>query len=148
MGSLWQVVRGLVWSLGGDARSSCTARLNAAAAHTRGMELLVEHLSPAQRVQYDRFKYFDVVGGVTGRRYRIRHGKVLNVEVLDSSRHRVCVLCLCFIPEGRLPVGDVMLAQKLALETFEIEAIKVARMAPPLHMRTPRDFPLQWRLRR
>jgi hypothetical protein len=43
----------------------------------------------------------------------------------------VCVLC--FVPEGHLPVGDVMLAQKLALESFEVEAIKVANMAPPAH---------------
>jgi hypothetical protein len=110
------------------------------------MELLVEHLSPAQRAQYDRFKYFDVVGGNTGRRYRIRHGQVLNVEVLDSTGHRMRLLC--FMPEGRLPIGDVMLAQKLALESFEVEAIKVAHMSPPLRMRTPRDLPLQWRLRR
>jgi hypothetical protein len=110
------------------------------------MELLVEQLSPAQRVQYDRFKYFDVVGGDTGRRYRIRQGQMLNVEVLDSTGHRMCLLC--FMPEGHLPVGDVMLAQKLALESFEVEVIKVARMSPPLHMRAPRDLPLQWRLRR
>ena len=139
-------VRGLVWSLGGEARPSSTARLTAAAAHTRGMELLAEHLSSAQRAQYDRFKYFDVVGGITGRRYRIRHGQALNIEVLNSSGHRVCVLC--FVPEGHLPVWDVMLPQKLALETFEIEAIKVAHMSPPFHMRTPRDLSLQWRLRR
>jgi hypothetical protein len=37
-------------------------------------------------------KYFDVVGGSTGRRYRIRRGQVLNVEVLDSTRHRMRVL--------------------------------------------------------
>jgi hypothetical protein len=65
------------------------------------------------------------------------HGQVLNVEALDSAGHRTCELC--FMPEGRFPVGDVMLAQKLALELFEAKAIKVAHMSPPLH------FPLQWR---
>jgi len=141
MESLWQVVRGLVWSLGGDA-----AGLDATPAHARGLELLVEHLSPAQRAQYDRFNYFDVIGGNTGRRYRIRHGQVMNVEVLDNAGHRMCALC--FMPKGQLPVGDVMLAQKLALESFEAEAIKVAQMSPPLHIRTLRDSPVQWRLRR
>jgi hypothetical protein len=141
MVSLWQVVRGLVWSLSGDA-----AGLDAMAPHARGMKLLVKHLSPAQRAQYDRFNYFDVVGGITGRRYRIRHGQVMNVEVLDNAGYRTCALC--FMPKGRLPVGDVMLAQKVALESFEAAAIKVAQMSPPLHIRTPRDFPLQWRLRR
>jgi hypothetical protein len=116
------------------------------AAHARGMDLLAEQLSPAQRAQYDRFNYFDVVGGNTGRRYRIRHGHVLNVEVLDSTGHCMCLLC--FMPEGHLPVGDVMLAQKLALESFEAEAIKVAHMSPPLHMSRSRDLPMQWRLRR
>jgi len=141
MGNLWQVVRGLVWPRGGNARSPSVAGLNA-----RGMNLLVEHLSPAQRAQYGRFKYFDVVGGNSGRRYRIRHGQVLNVEVLDSTGHCMCLLC--FMPRGHLPVGDVMLAQKLALEAFEAEAIKVAHMSPSLHMRTRRDLRLQWRLRR
>lgn len=55
----------------------------------------------------------------------------------------MCVLC--FMPEGQLPVRDMMLVQKLALESFEVAAIKVAHMPPPLHMRTPRGaFSLQW----
>jgi len=141
MESLWQVACRLVWSLGEDA-----ACLDAIAAHVRGMELLVEHLSPAQRAQYDRFNCFDVVGGNTGRRYRIRHGQVMNVEVLDDAGYRMCALC--FMPKGRLPVGDVMLAQKLALESFEAEAIKVAQMSPPSHIRTRGGSPVQWRLRR
>jgi hypothetical protein len=70
----------------------------------------------------------------------------MNVEVLDDAGHRMCALCL--MPKGHLPVGDVMLAQKLALESFEAKAIKVAQMSPPLHIRTPRDFPLPRRLRR
>jgi len=118
----------------------------AGAAHARDMELLVEHLSPAQRAQYDRFNYFDVIGGNTGRRYRIRHGQVMNVEVLDNAGHRMCALC--FMPKGHVPVGDVVLAQKLALESFEAAAIKVAQMSPPLHSRTLGDSPVQWRLRR
>jgi len=32
----------------------------------------------------------------------------------------------CFLPEGRLVPGDVMLAQKIALETSEIRALSVA----------------------
>jgi len=38
---------------------------------------------------------------------------------------------LCFMPEGDLVVGDMMLAQKLALELFESEALKVANEMPP-----------------
>jgi hypothetical protein len=33
---------------------------------------------------------------------------------------------LCFEPQGQLPVGDVMLAQKVALELFESKALRVA----------------------
>jgi hypothetical protein len=33
---------------------------------------------------------------------------------------------------GNLPLGDVMLAQKLAFESFKVEAIKLAHVAPLL----------------
>jgi hypothetical protein len=36
------------------------------------------------------------------------------------------VSSLCFAPRGRLPVGDVMLAQAIALQRFEYEALNVA----------------------
>jgi hypothetical protein len=32
------------------------------------------------------------------------------------------VRLLCFMPRGELPVGDIMLAQKMAPELFESEA--------------------------
>jgi hypothetical protein len=48
----------------------------------------------------------------------------MNVDVLDEAGKRMHMLC--FKPEGRLAIGDVMLAQKIALELFEGEALKVA----------------------
>jgi len=33
---------------------------------------------------------------------------------------------LCFTPQGHLPICDVMLAQKIALECFELDALAVA----------------------
>ena len=33
----------------------------------------------------------------------------------------------CFVPKGYLVAGDVMLAQKIALETDELAALAVAR---------------------
>ena len=36
------------------------------------------------------------------------------------------VRVLCFMPEGRVPLGDVLLAQKVALELFEADALRVA----------------------
>jgi hypothetical protein len=95
----------------------------------RSIQLLKENLSAAQRQQYERHCHFDVIGGSTGTRYRIRQGYQMNVEQLDRRGKRVRMLC--FMPEGRLGVGDIMLAQKLALELFEDEAIKAANKARP-----------------
>jgi hypothetical protein len=93
-------------------------------AHKRGMRLLKENLTLAQRQQYERYGYFEVVGGKTGKRYRIRHGRSMNIDQLDKNGRRVCGWC--FFPEGNLVTGDVMLAQKTALELFEGEALKIA----------------------
>jgi hypothetical protein len=91
---------------------------------TRSIRLLKQNLSPAQLAQYKRLDHFEVIGGASGSRYRIRHGDVMNVELLDKNGRRACLLC--FMPEGKLPIGDVMLAQKVALELFEAEAISIA----------------------
>jgi hypothetical protein len=37
----------------------------------------------------------------------------------------------CFVPVGPLVAGDVMLAQKIALETDECNALKVAKWFKP-----------------
>lgn len=90
----------------------------------RGLALLKEWLSPEQRASYEQHQYFEVRGGETGERYRIRHGTQMNIEQLDKDGRRVCGWC--FLPEGGLVAGDVMLAQKIALETNEKAALKVA----------------------
>ena len=84
------------------------------AAEERAIALLKDHLSTEQRSQYERYGYFEVIGAVTRRRYRILHGTQMNVHLLDSSGRWVS--SLCFAPRGRLPVGDVMLAQAIALQ--------------------------------
>jgi hypothetical protein len=93
-------------------------------AQERGITLLKEHLAPAQRLQYEKYGFFDVIGGRTGKRYRIRHGRQMNIEQLDRAGRRVCGWC--FYPQGNLVAGDVMLAQKVALELFEIDALRIA----------------------
>ena len=47
----------------------------------------------------------------TGKCYRIRHGYQMNVEELGQNGRRIKLLC--FMPIGGLPVGDIMLAQKI-----------------------------------
>jgi hypothetical protein len=99
-------------------------------AQLRALALLKQWLSSAQRGQYQREGHFDVVGSASGIRYRIHHGTQFNVEELDADG--VGIAALCFAPEGSLAAGDVMLAQKIALETNEVAAIGVAnRIGPP-----------------
>jgi hypothetical protein len=90
----------------------------------KAVALLQPWLSPEQAEQYSSHRYFEVIGSDTGKRYRIRHGRMMNVDELDSVGNRVCEWC--FLPEGQLAAGDVMLAQKIALETFESQALAVA----------------------
>ena len=94
----------------------------------RGVNLLREWLSPEQRAQFDAKRYFDVIGCDSGKRYRIHYGETTNVhEIGDDDLPSVG---WCFMPVGSLVVGDVMLAQKIALETYEYGALAVANRCP------------------
>ena len=94
----------------------------------RGIALLREWLSPEQKAQFDASKCFDVVGCDSGRRYRIRHGTGTNVYEIDDAGRPV--IGWCFVPSGHLVAGDVMLTQKIALETNERAALAVANRFP------------------
>jgi len=95
----------------------------------RGLTLLREWLSPAQRAQYQAKGYFEVIGCHSGKRYRIHYGTSMNVhEIDDGGRPRAG---LCFVPNIYLVAGDVMLAQKIALETDELGALAVAKQFSP-----------------
>lgn len=106
------------------ARSGAGNRTYRFETEARALTLLKEWLSPKQRACYERFRYFDVVGSDTGTRYRIHHGTQTNIEELNETGHHVCKWC--FVPDGDLVAGDVMLAQKIALETNEPGALMVA----------------------
>ena len=95
----------------------------------RARRLLREWLSPEQRRQFDDEGRFEVVGSRTGKRYRIFSGTCANVYELDAMGE--AVMGLCFVPAGGLAMGDVMLAQKIALETCEAEALAKANRFPP-----------------
>ena len=90
----------------------------------RGLRLLHAWLSPPQLEQLDAKGHFDVIGSATGRKYRIHFGTSMNVHELDDAGR--LKMGWCFVPEGCLVPGDVMLAQKVALETFESRALSVA----------------------
>jgi hypothetical protein len=90
----------------------------------KALILLGAWLSPEQAQQYESQKCFEVIGSDTGTRYRIRHGHMMNIDQLDSAGNKVCEWC--FAPQGELAAGDCMLAQKIALETFETKALAIA----------------------
>jgi hypothetical protein len=48
----------------------------------------------------------------------------MNIEELDEGGARVAVWCVH--PEGTLALGDITLAQKIALETNERAALAIA----------------------
>jgi hypothetical protein len=98
------------------------------AAVAKARDLLERALTPEQRRDLFAKGYFYVKGKRFN--YRIREGHSGNVDALDS---RGCVISrFCAHPLGRVPVYDVMLAQKLWIETDESMFLKKA--APyPLH---------------
>jgi hypothetical protein len=95
----------------------------------RGLKLLREWLSQEQLAQYDAHKYFEVIGCHSGKRYRIHHGNGANVIELDDAA--LPRTGWCFVPTAHLAAGDVMLAQKIALETDEGAALAVANNFTP-----------------
>ena len=97
-------------------------------AELKGHRLLEEWLSPQQRAQYKGSGSFEVTGSDSGTRYRIWRARQMNIEELDSDGNPAATWC--FLPRGGwLPCGDVMLAQKLALENDEQAALAVAKRA-------------------
>jgi hypothetical protein len=96
-------------------------------AEQRAYTLLKRWLSPEQLAQLERHGYFEVRGSHGGKCYRIRRDRNMNIDELDGKGFRVAVWC--FGPTGQLPLGDNMLAQKIALETDEQVALAIANRA-------------------
>jgi hypothetical protein len=104
-------------------RLSYTSGVGISRSDTRGLELLKDWLSPEQLTSYEQCRHFDVVGSDSGIVFRIHHGTQTNVVELDNIGQPVCRWC--FVPDGSLVAGDVMLTQKIALETNERGALAV-----------------------
>ena len=107
-----------------DEESAAFFEVGTPAAREKGMRLLFLRLTPLQRRQLSKKGYFEVIGGDSGHCYRIWRGRIMNVDQLDRRGRRVC--SWCFYPKGRVVTGDVMLAQKLALELDEKAALRIA----------------------
>jgi hypothetical protein len=117
------LVMGLTLALVTDPRIRWRIRARRPA-ERKGIALLRSWLTPAQVEQWDAHEEFEVIGCDTGRRYRITCGTMMNIHELDQSGKIVAQWC--FTPEGELATGDVLLAQKIALETMEREVLALA----------------------
>jgi hypothetical protein len=119
-------LRAACFQLARDFREWC---LRPSRQEQRGLKLLREWLSQEQLAQYDAHGYFEVVGCQTGKRYRIYRGNGNNVIELDDAG--LPRTGWCFLPCDHLVATDVMLAQKIALETDERGALAVAHNFTP-----------------
>jgi hypothetical protein len=108
----------------GALRASAPASWRPMTPEQRGVALLLVNLTPRQRRQYVRDRHFDVIGGASGTHYRLWHSFQQNIEELDQDGRRRWIWCVH--PRETLVVGDVLLAQKTALELYEPEAIRIA----------------------
>ncbi len=122
----WPLARAARWAYA--VRSWHRAR-RCTDSERRGIKLLREWLSPTQLAQFDFYGYFDVVGCDSGKTYRICYRCGTNVYELDQDGRRT--VGWCFVPVDTLVAGDVMLAQKIALETGERRALAVAKNFMP-----------------
>jgi hypothetical protein len=113
-------------------------------AEERAEELLRSWLSVEQLAQYGIFGYFVAVGSDTGKRYRICRGRVFNIQELDADGREYCTWCLA--PEG-VATGDVNLAQKIALENFENQALRIANTWQSVERPSEPRSRMRWRYR-
>jgi hypothetical protein len=112
-----------------DRRSRWRSRARGRA-EEKAIALLWSWLTPEQQWQWKRSGMFEVIGSDTGRRYLLTHETVMNVHQLDQAGRSVAQWC--FAPEGGLAPGDVLLAQKIALETMERDVLALANRQPCL----------------
>jgi hypothetical protein len=84
---------------------------------------------------------FEVIGCDTGTRYLITFATAMNIHQLDQDG--LSVAQWCFGPKGDLPRGDVLLVQKIALETMERDVLALANKQTYLPIRTCGARPYQ-----
>jgi hypothetical protein len=106
-------------------------------AEERSQELLRSWLSVEQREEYDHHGFFEVVGCDTRNHYLIYRGRVFNIQELNADGEIARSWCLT---AESVATGDVNLAQKIALESFETKALRIAsRSAASNWHRPPRS---------
>jgi hypothetical protein len=103
-------------------------------------ELLLDHLTPAQREEWVTHRYFHVETADGRRRYRIDYGLAGNIHLVKcdepvTGKHGIPLRAgnrFCahvYHPDGPIPNEDNVLAQKLLLETSEEEFLAMANIS-------------------
>ena len=116
-----------------EAQEAEIVRRHREEAKERAMTLLLSFLNDHQRLTLKEKGYFDVQGGITGRRYRIHAVEhlVANVAELSASNdnevRRLCAHC----DKSTVPLGDQLLAQKVFLEFDEQAFLRTANIHHP-----------------
>lgn len=100
--------------------------LEQVAARRRAQELLLSQLDAEQRAAFLTRKAFRVVGA-DGKLYEIARGRQHNVFELDAQGRRRTEFC---ITHADLPDEDILVAQKLLLETDVARFRRIANATP------------------
>lgn len=103
-------------------------RAHTLSAQTRARDLLLSHMSEEQRRQFETENVFIVIGGKSGKRYRIAGEDHLaaNIEVLRAENDNAEIR-LCAHPAlSAVPLSDHLLSQKLMLEFDEERFLRLA----------------------
>lgn len=116
-----------------DGEFVVTSATDLCAAHKRSMELLESWLSEVQLASLRERQTFEVVGNASGKRYRLHQKYSFGIEVLEGPDAGDL---LCVVPHGASALGDILLAQKIGLETNERATLQRANR----HRRDPYDF--------
>lgn len=96
------------------------------AALARSRELLLQHLTPAQRKTFEENSWFIVQGGSTRKHYRIRTtGYTGNIEELAGRLSERVTYRLCGHLRGPYALHDHHVAQKISLEYDEEAFVRI-----------------------
>ena len=93
--------------------------------------LLLENLDMEQFKDFQKEGFF-FVKSPTGRLYRIREGRSINIDLMKGNSRSDVEKRLCGHPEIFCPNEDTMLAQKIYLEHMEQEFLCLANQYDPI----------------
>ncbi|MHB0978421.1 MAG: hypothetical protein ACYC1K_03430 [Minisyncoccota bacterium] len=93
-------------------------------ANTKAEKLLLEKLSHTQKLDWKANKYFLVKGNITGISYKLKLARTYNIEAFLFGK-RIGMFCIT-TKDSSIPIYDLLLAQKLLIETDEKAFIEKA----------------------